>query len=262
MVGLIAFIAYHEVSNAPLDARASIDAGIDQISGQAELTTEQKELLKVQLAIADYQATFGEPPSGLHQLVPKYFDRVPQDPATGKEYEYARDGVNFRLGAQVSAPTQIAKANGSSNSAQPSAEEIDSALEGFVNPNTLELEEFVYDATGRRDPYLPFDFAPKSQLDMSKPPLERYTLGQLKVTAVLQDSDGGSTAIVEDATGRGYTVRAGTRMGNQNGVIVNIQEDGINVVETTIDFTGAESKNAVFMKLQSKKTGDKSTFNN
>jgi len=257
MVGLVAFIAYHEVSNAPLDARASIEAGIDQISGQADLSSEQKELLRVQLAIADYQATFGSPPESLYELVPKYFDRAPNDPGTGKEYEYVKDGLNFRLGAQVSASTQVARAANTENTAQASPEEIESALEGYVNPNTLELEEFVYDAAGRRDPFLPFDFAPKDQLDMSKPPLERYTLGQLKVTAVLQDSDGGSTAIVEDATGRGYTVRAGTRLGNQNGVIVNIQEDGINIVETVVDFTGSESKNAVFMKLLSKKAKGK-----
>jgi Tfp pilus assembly protein PilP len=145
---------------------------------------------------------------------------------------------------------QLASASGATESTQPSAEEIDSALEGFVNPNTLVLEEFNYDAKGRRDPFLPFDFSPEDDVDMSQPPLQRYSLGQLKVTAVLQDSDGDSTAIVEDATGRGYTVRAGTRLGNRNGVIVSIKPEGINVVETSIDFTGKETKNAVYMKLQ------------
>ena len=56
--------------------------------------------------------------------------------------------------------------------------------------------------------------------------------------------------MVEDATGRGYTVRIGTKIGNNGGKIVSIEEDRINVVETTVDFTGEVHKNPVVMNLQ------------
>ncbi|MCB0324461.1 MAG: pilus assembly protein PilP [Bdellovibrionales bacterium] len=258
MVGLLAYIAYHQVSTAPLDARATIEASVEQISGQTDLKPGQTELLRVQLAISDFQAANARPPATLEELVPKYFDRVPRDPNTNEPFAYERDGMAFRLGAQTQEPVRVASAAGGST---PSAAELDAAVEGYVNPNTMELEDFTYDPAGRRDPFLPFNFAPGEQVDMSKPPLERYSLGQLKVTAVLQDTDGDSTAIVEDATGRGYTVRPGARLGNRNGVVVSIQPEGVNVVETTVDFTGKETKHATFMKLQVKPNDDGLPFN-
>ena len=86
---------------------------------------------------------------------------------------------------------------------------------------------------------------------MNKPPLERYSVGQLKITAILADltGSGGRTAIVEDATGKGYTVKKGTKIGNKNGVVVAIDEDKIHIVESIVDFTGKAKKYPTVLNL-------------
>lgn len=250
-VGLLSYVGYYQVAKKPLDSRASIEAGIEQVKASSQIGPAEEELLRVQLALADYSATNGAPPDFLEELVPKYFDSVPKDPTTNKAYEYQRDNLAYRLGAQVheQAPVQLASAK---SAAKLPSKDGDVP---FINPNTLQLEFFTYDPEGKRDPFEPFNFAPAEQVDMSLPPLERYALGQLKITAILADSKaaGERIAIVEDATGRGYTVRKGTKIGNRNGIVVSIEEDKINVVESIIDFTGKETKVPVVMRVPPRK---------
>ena len=118
-------------------------------------------------------------------------------------------------------------------------------------PPTEEPAPFVYDPTGKRDPFRPFDFSPPAATDESKTPLERYALGQLKLTAVL-DGIAEPAAIVENAAGKGFTVKKGTKIGPNNGEVVEIRKDRLIIVETTTDFTGQTRSATVELVLRTK----------
>lgn len=238
------YIAYNKAT-PPLNSREVIEAGVQQVKETAKLDPSQESLLRVQLAISDYIANSGgTPPGALKELVPKYFDQEPSDPITGVPYQYEREGMSYRLGGDF----EVQKASGAVAGNVPA--EAATGAENFINPNTMEIEDFIYDPNGKRNPFEPFDFSNKPVLDESIPPLERYSLGQLKVTAVLADSRGGTTAIVEDVSGKGYTVRVGTKIGDKNGVVAAIEKDTMSVVETLTDITGKEDKKVTEMKIQ------------
>lgn len=251
VIMLLAFIGYHQTGTEPLTARGSIDAGIEQVKkGGANISAEEEQLLRVQLALSDFTATHGKAPETLAELVPKYFDSEPKDPRTGQPYPYRLEGRSPKLGAQIDRSSK--KKGGDTSAVGKAAVKSDDPLSAlgpdFINPNTIEIDSFVYDASGKRDPF--------EQLDLSEPipegatPLEAYSIGQLRLTAVLMDIGAKPKAIVEDSHGRGYTVMEGTRIGNQGGVVVAIEKGLLKIVETKKDFTGREVQNPIEMKIQ------------
>jgi type IV pilus assembly protein PilP len=115
---------------------------------------------------------------------------------------------------------------------------------------------FVYDASGKRDPFQPFDLAPKGSADESRSPLERVSFSQMKVTAVLGGIEE-PTAIVELENGRGYPVKKGTKIGTNGGEVVEIQPNKVVILETIVDFTGEKKTNTVELVLRSKSNNDR-----
>jgi Tfp pilus assembly protein PilP len=247
---LIGYIAYMQfVEKKPIDARASIDKQVTELRKTQKLSGNEEELLRLQLAVLSYVSANQRPPSNLGQLVPKYLDRIPKDPASGKVYAYKRDGNRYQIGQPKEEATQVASVpseSGSGVSALPTVEGTDEAV--FVNPNTMKPEEFRYDSTDKRDPFVVFDFSQRGKKGGASP-LENYDLGQLRVTAIIRDLNGDRKAIVEDSAGRGYTVSKGTRIGLNGGVVVTIEENSLKVLETEIDIAGRESQKVVEMRI-------------
>ncbi len=64
-------------------------------------------------------------------------------------------------------------------------------------------------------------------------PLEKLDLSQLKLVGVML-SDKGNTALVEDASGKGYVIREGSYVGNNAGRVTRILKDRV-VVEEKIE---------------------------
>jgi len=255
-VGLLAFIGYYRYGSEPLSPRSAIENGIEQVKKSAKLEPEQEQLLKVQLAISDYMAIQGQAPAALADLVPKYFDQEPKNLTTGQPYPYHREGKMPRLGAQGT------KAAGNSSDKNPKVEVAANAITGdgidFVNPNTLEADSFVYDKTGRRDPFEPFDFA-ATPVPVAGGTITTYTLGQLRLTAVVVGPTGERKGIVEDDQGRGYTVSNGTHIGSEGGVVISVEPASLKIVITKVDFTGKQTQSEVEMKINmGRATGVKS----
>lgn len=249
-LGLVGLIVVRQfLGSEPLSPKAALDSSIEQVKGQRALSPEEETRLRVEIAWGDYMVRNGKPPTSINDLVPTYFDTVPKDPTTGEPFNYPSTDTPTK--AQ---PTEVASL--------ASASDIETVFSagGVVNPNTMRESEFVYDPTGKRDPFLPFDFSKQNAVDTSLPPLERYSLGQLKVTAILRDTkDGDFYAFVEDATGIGYPVRKGTRIGDAEGLVVRITEDSLFIVETRTDFTGKSTRSTVEMKLQRAPGTDKNS---
>ena len=247
IVVLLAFIGYKQFNSGPRDERSAILQAVSVAKKDKPLKPEEEALLKVQLAIVDHSARVGSPPSQLQDLAPTYFDTVPVDPLTGKEFPYESDGKTYRLGNEVAA----AEAQGTDQKTGAVTSTNKTALlendTEFVNPNTLKEDNFVYDSSGKRDPFMPWDNSPKKREGVS--PLEQFDLGELRFTAVISKPNGGKMAFVEDATGRGYPVEIGTKIGLTSGEVVDIQEMVLKVLETTVDAAGRVNQKIIEKKL-------------
>lgn len=99
-----------------------------------------------------------------------------------------------------------------------------------------------YDPSGRRDPFAPIvqELQP-GKTDTTLPPLQRVTLTELNLIAIVWGAYG-YTAMVQTPEGHGYTVRRGTRIGQNNGVVSAITERGIIVQERFTDVYGKKQE--------------------
>jgi type IV pilus assembly protein PilP len=99
-----------------------------------------------------------------------------------------------------------------------------------------------YDPSGRRDPFAPIvqELQP-GKTDTTLPPLQRVTLTELNLIAIVWGAYG-YTAMVQTPEGHGYTVRRGTRIGQNNGVVSAVTERGIIIQERFTDVYGKKQE--------------------
>lgn len=241
-----AYLLYFGSRAEPVSMREAIAKAIEQ---KSELSAARREQAKVQLALADYQLKNSKLPASLDELVPTYFDILPTDPATNRPFKYRVDGNRYFLGDETPA-LQFAGATSSQAVASgvTTQEEQQILIDSLSDPTVQTA--FVYDPSGKRDPFKAFDFAPKGG-DEDKTPLERYNIGQLKLTAVLEGFEQ-PRAIIENAAGKGFTASVGTKIGTNNGEIVEIQKDRVLILETEIDFTGQKKTKTLELRLRTK----------
>lgn len=226
----------------PLSIRDAIETSVNT---KSNLSPYERARRKVQLALNDYKIETGKLPTELGELIPKYFDQIPLDPATRKPFEYKVDGEKYYVGDPgESAGSKVAGAPGELGD----KEKAD--LIASLSEDALQVS-FVYDSTGKRDPFFPFDFSPKPTENDGKTQLERYDIGQLKLTAVLTGFSE-PTATVENNVGRGFTVKKGTKIGANGGEVIEILPDRILILETSFDFTGEKKTRTIEMKLRTK----------
>lgn len=111
-----------------------------------------------------------------------------------------------------------------------------------------------YDPSGRRDPFAPIlEQLQPGKPDETLPPLQRVSLTELNLIAVIWGAYG-YTAMVQTPEGNGYTVRRGTRIGQNNGVVSTITERGIIVQERFTDVYGRKQERE-YVKLLHPKEG-------
>jgi type IV pilus assembly protein PilP len=103
-------------------------------------------------------------------------------------------------------------------------------------------QEYLYDPAGRRDPFKPVfpDVipAPTEGVNVENlPPLQRFGLTELNLIGVIWGGLGYS-AMLQTPDGKGYTVRQGTKVGPNNGVVTSITENAVLVEEHFSDVYG------------------------
>jgi type IV pilus assembly protein PilP len=122
-----------------------------------------------------------------------------------------------------------------------------------------------YNPVGKVDPFAPLykeETEKKAQEVVVKPkgperprtPLEKLDLGQLKLTAIVT-SNGFKRALVEEASGKGYVVMVGTKIGLERGTIVEIAQERIVIEHQNEDDFGKATSQKRELKLQ-KPPGD------
>ena len=114
----------------------------------------------------------------------------------------------------------------------------------------LEPEPSKYVRKVSRDPFRPSSIqtrtSNRSRDNLS--PLERFELGQLKVVGIVWDIKE-PRAMIEDATGLGYTILVGTPIGGSEGKVKAINRNEVVVEESFQDFSGKKKTREVLLKL-------------
>jgi type IV pilus assembly protein PilP len=140
---------------------------------------------------------------------------------------------------------------------QPSAE-----VPGLAPPDQPSKPEpavatssgLTYDPSGRRDPFVPMiGNNQEGQPDAMLPPLQRIGLTELSLIGIVWGSHG-YTAMVQTPDGKGYSIRRGTRVGPNNGVVSSITDRGFIVQERFTDVYGNKQERE-YVKLLHAKEG-------
>ncbi|MCO6431193.1 MAG: pilus assembly protein PilP [Deltaproteobacteria bacterium] len=230
VVQLVIYFLFNR--DKPNSVRDAINRQIEQMPG----TPREKDMKRILAAVHDYRQKTLKFPQHLVELIPDYFDSIPLDPDTGAPFKYTL----------VNNSPQI----GDNEDKKKGPETDDEAMLAALTAQA-EATPFVYDPTGKRDPFRPFSLAPQPGDLSNKTPLEKYGIGQLKLTAVLGAGDEGS-AMVENSLGKGFTVKKGTKIGVNGGEVIEILADRILILETSTDFTGETKTKTIEMRLRTK----------
>ncbi|MCP9454518.1 MAG: pilus assembly protein PilP [Nitrospira sp.] len=109
-----------------------------------------------------------------------------------------------------------------------------------------------YDPAGRRDPFMPvIQDVQSEKVDENLPPLQRVSLTELSLIAIVWGAHG-YVAMVQTPDGHGYTIKRGTRIGQNNGVVSAITERGIIVQERMTDVYGRKQEREIVKLLHPK----------
>lgn len=116
-------------------------------------------------------------------------------------------------------------------------------LDGFY-------EDFVYEPTGKRDPFS--IYVPKSFLaGPITSPLQKYALEELKLVAIVWNVKK-PKAMVIDPTGASYIVIENDKIGKSDGYVAKIREGEIVVIEVHADLDGNKAYLTKTMLLRKK----------
>lgn len=232
----------YKEENKPLEFK---DAMNQAVHANSKIDPEQRDVIRINLALNDYRIKNGEYPDSLTKLVPSYFSDLPLDPDTGEAFLYKQTNNSFLLGQRAIESVGVEE---KSEEEQVNEEEI-----LLASLNTFNQDIFIYDVTDKRDPFRSYDLSKYQPNKGGETPLEKFDYPAFKLTAVLLDS-GEPKAIIEDGHGRGHTIKLGTKIGLYDGVIHEIKEDRIIIMEKTIDFIGEENTRLIEILLPAKES--------
>ncbi len=122
----------------------------------------------------------------------------------------------------------------------------------------------IYDPKERLNPFIPLFRADdktatadqmgkpdkkKSKKRIPQTPLERISLNQLKLVAIIR-APSGNRALVEDNSGKGYIIKNGTYVGLNSGLVTQINPDSVIVEEELENLMGELILQNTEIKLQ------------
>ncbi len=109
---------------------------------------------------------------------------------------------------------------------------------------------YHYDGNGKRDPFRSFvmDRENSGEAD-AESPLQQFELGQLTVSGVVWQADR-RRALVLDPAGQAYVVKSGDRIGKNDGVITDISDSSMLVLESYVDFHGDKTEKEIELRIR------------
>ncbi len=112
-------------------------------------------------------------------------------------------------------------------------------------PEIKTQESFVYSADDMADPFAPFNLKPKGAAiggpspdkNRRKEPLEDYPLDALRMVGTLSRGNQ-SWAVVQAPDGAVHRAKVGDHIGQNFGMVTNINEEAVNLVELILNPLG------------------------
>lgn len=130
--------------------------------------------------------------------------------------------------------------------------------QGAEDSSTPPLPAYIYNPSGRRDPFQapiimeePVVETPIVTLVPQRPkePLEEFHLDSLKLVAILQRDEREPLAMIQDPSGKGFTVRVGNYLGTQEGRIVRIALNAVELVESVPTIKDRDATRTTILRL-------------
>ena len=115
----------------------------------------------------------------------------------------------------------------------------------------VEKEIYVYDAKGRRDPFMSLVQAskPKAQRKKGASPIEIFDVDEIKLIAIAWDSNQ-YYALITMPDSKSYTIRKGMTLGLNNGKVIEITKDSVFIQEQIKDYKGQTKSKDTILKLR------------
>ncbi len=149
------------------------------------------------------------------------------------------------------APQTFASKNGKGVDNNPT-KNISNKIEEYKKrlERLFEPVKYRYVAAGKPDPFKPFlrtemkNSPPRKSNVVAKKtehcetPLECMDVGQLTLVGIVLEPNGNAIAMAQDASGIGYILRVGTKIGFNKGKVVSILRDRVIVKEEVKDLRG------------------------
>jgi len=115
---------------------------------------------------------------------------------------------------------------------------------------------FTYDPEGKRDPFRPFEW---DRLEVGsdsemRGPLENFDLSQLDLVAVVWKTNN-AKALVQDPAGQSYIIGQGTKIGKNEGRVLEIGDNSVLVKETYVDNLGQKTTKDIEMRIRGTEGG-------
>jgi Tfp pilus assembly protein PilP len=176
---------------------------------------------------------------------------------TVAEFNQERDalgkrGANKKEKAAAGAPAHAAAPGAAHMAKAPNAP--NAAAAPADNLGGID-RDFVYDDTGKRDPFRSFLFERAGKLaEEVRGPLEQFDLAQLALEAVIWQT-GNARALISDPSGETYIVAEGAKMGKNSGRVIAIEDSVVRVTETYVDYLGRETTKDIELRMRRNEGG-------
>ena len=233
-VAQAAFLAYRWSQNQVETFAIANEAAVSGLSDPVEQARQ-----KLQLAMMQFGARNGKLPLDFDQLVPDYLAEIPRNPKTGEEFLVVEEGLRALIATSIEEARAIKAKLGGHIRGDHDDSDIPDPV-GWTDP-------FVYNPSGKRDPFLPYGRAPERPCDGT--PIECTSIVKLKLALVI-DTGAEKKAMVETPDGRGYSVKIGSKIGNNHGEVADIQPDKVLVLEQTVDLAGNKNERIFELRLR------------
>jgi type IV pilus assembly protein PilP len=153
---------------------------------------------------------------------------------------------------QLSLPVGKGKGQKAAPKPPPQAAPQQTTPSPSTGPEQQAERDYVYDPTGKRDPFQPFIAAqtpvkPAGE-EIPATPLQKYDLSQLKLVAIIVGAGEGS-AMVEDSEGKGYIIKKGVYVGANYGKVKAVLKDRVIIEERYKDYTGQVKEKEIILRL-------------
>jgi Tfp pilus assembly protein PilP len=126
------------------------------------------------------------------------------------------------------------------------------AATGAAKPEEkVEQEVYMYDARGRRDPFMSLVVVAKQRPNVKKNanPIENYDVSEIKLSAILWDRKQ-YYALITLPDNKSYTIKTGMTLGLYGGKVQDITRDSVLIRERIKDYRGRLKTKNTLLKLR------------